>query len=100
MLQPTFYSHVTLPGDTLGDKQKQTLNEVSRGCHAELDKLNSTLVDFQEIGQSGPDASGLRKKGRRVWERFVWDQEEIGGFRDRISDIIDVFNLFLTNING
>ena len=88
------------PNDNIGDQQKQALNDISKGCHDLLDELNRTLVKYQDIDPTARDATGVRRVGRRVWKRLIWDQKEIDVFRQRISANIDTFNLFLNEINS
>lgn len=88
------------PDDNLGDQQKQALNDISKGCRDLLDELNRTLVKYHDIDPTGRDANGVRRVGRRVWKRFIWDQKEIDVFRQRISANINTFNLFLNEINS
>ncbi|KAL6232389.1 hypothetical protein BDW75DRAFT_243028 [Aspergillus navahoensis] len=68
------------PGETLDIQQQKTLNESRRAA------------------QDGP-RPGLRKAGRRVWNRLTWDQSEIVSFRRRIVTNIKAFGLFLTDCN-
>ncbi|RDW65706.1 ankyrin repeat domain-containing protein [Aspergillus mulundensis] len=89
------------PADNLDDQQQKTLNEISQGCCDVLQDLIKTVARYDGLltdTRVGP-RPGLRKAGRRVWNRLTWDQAEIDSFRRRIDTNINAFGLFLTECN-